>query len=76
MRRGANYGWPDSEGACSAPCTSPLFCYPHNGRDAAVTGGFVYHGTASSQRRTAVPTSTPTTPRTGSAGSPLTPAER
>ena len=28
-----------------APCTSPLYSYPHNGRDAAVTGGFVYHGT-------------------------------
>ena len=24
---------------------SPLFSYPHNGRDAAITGGFVYHGT-------------------------------
>jgi glucose/arabinose dehydrogenase len=42
--RGANYGWPDSEGPCSAPCTSPLYSYPHNGRDASVTGGFVYHG--------------------------------
>jgi glucose/arabinose dehydrogenase len=44
--RGANYGWPDSEGPCAAPCTSPLLSYPHAGRDAAVTGGFVYHGTA------------------------------
>ena len=26
-------------------CTSPLYSYAHNGRDAAVTGGFVYHGT-------------------------------
>ncbi len=42
---GANYGWPDSEGPCSAPCVSPIYFYPHNGRDAAVTGGFVYHGT-------------------------------
>jgi glucose/arabinose dehydrogenase len=42
--RGANYGWPDSEGPCSAPCTSPLYSYPHNGRDASITGGFVYHG--------------------------------
>jgi PKD repeat protein len=42
---GANYGWPNSEGPCSAPCTSPIYFYPHNGRDAAVTGGFVYHGT-------------------------------
>jgi glucose/arabinose dehydrogenase/PKD repeat protein len=43
--RGANYGWPDSEGTCSPPCQSPLFSYPHNGRDASITGGFVYHGT-------------------------------
>gem|GEM_PF-698801 len=42
---GANYGWPNSEGPCAAPCTSPIYSYPHNGRDAAVTGGFVYHGT-------------------------------
>jgi glucose/arabinose dehydrogenase len=42
---GANYGWPNSEGSCSAPCTSPIYSYPHNGRDAAITGGFVYHGT-------------------------------
>ena len=42
---GANYGWPDSEGNCSSPCTSPVFSYPHNDRDAAITGGFVYHGT-------------------------------
>jgi glucose/arabinose dehydrogenase len=42
--RGANYGWPNSEGPCSAPCTSPLYSYPHNGRDASITGGFVYHG--------------------------------
>ncbi len=42
---GANYGWPNSEGNCSAPCTSPLYFYPHNGRDASITGGFVYHGT-------------------------------
>ena len=43
--RGANYGWPDSEGQCSAPCTSPLYDYEHNGTNAAITGGFVYHGT-------------------------------
>ena len=42
---GANYGWPNSEGPCSGQCTSPLYWYPHNGRDAAITGGFVYHGT-------------------------------
>ena len=42
---GANYGWPDSEGNCSSPCTSPVFSYPHDDRDASITGGFVYHGT-------------------------------
>jgi glucose/arabinose dehydrogenase len=42
--RGANYGWPDFEGDCPAPCTSPLYTYEHNNRDACVTGGFVYHG--------------------------------
>jgi glucose/arabinose dehydrogenase len=42
---GANYGWPDFEGPCPSPdCTSPIYSYPHNGRDAAITGGFVYHG--------------------------------
>ncbi len=41
---GANYGWPNNEGPCASPCQSPLFSYPHNGRDAAITGGFVYHG--------------------------------
>jgi glucose/arabinose dehydrogenase/PKD repeat protein len=43
--RGANFGWPNSEGPCSPPCTSPLYDYEHNGRDASVTGGFVYRGT-------------------------------
>ncbi len=42
---GANYGWPNSEGTCSGACTSPLYFWPHNGRDSAVVGGFVYHGT-------------------------------
>lgn len=42
---GADYGWPSSEGNCSLPCTSPLYAYRHNGRDASITGGFVYHGT-------------------------------
>jgi glucose/arabinose dehydrogenase len=42
---GANYGWPNYEGPCPAPCTSPIYSYPHNGRDASITGGFVYHGT-------------------------------
>ncbi len=49
--RGANYGWPDVEGTSSDPAfTNPIYSYPHtdamdpNGRDAAITGGFVYHG--------------------------------
>ena len=43
--RGANYGWPDVEGPCSAPCTNPLYSYIHNGNGSSITGGFVYHGT-------------------------------
>ena len=44
---GANYGWPDCEnGTCGNPAFTPaLYSYAHNGRDAAITGGFVYHGT-------------------------------
>jgi PKD repeat protein len=44
--RGANYGWPDCEGPCSdTRYTDPLYSYRHDGRDAAITGGFVYRGT-------------------------------
>jgi glucose/arabinose dehydrogenase/PKD repeat protein len=46
--RGANYGWPICEGfSCgSNPAyTSPIYAYAHNGRDASITGGFVYRGT-------------------------------
>ena len=44
--RGANYGWPNVEGTSSnSAYTNPIYSYPHNGRDAAITGGFVYHGT-------------------------------
>ncbi|MCV7071961.1 PQQ-dependent sugar dehydrogenase, partial [Mycobacterium rufum] len=44
--RGANYGWPNVEGNSTNPAyTSPIYSYPHLGRDAAITGGFVYHGT-------------------------------
>ena len=43
--RGANFGWPDCEGACGTPgFTSPIYAYPHAGRDACVVGGFVYRG--------------------------------
>ena len=44
--RGANYGWALCEGQCGVPgTTNPLYSYPHSGRDACVTGGFVYRGT-------------------------------
>jgi glucose/arabinose dehydrogenase len=44
--RGANYGWPNVEGNSTNPAyTNPIYSYPHNGRDASITGGFVYHGT-------------------------------
>jgi glucose/arabinose dehydrogenase/PKD repeat protein len=43
--RAANFGWPNSEGPCTGVCTDPIFFYPHNGRDACIVGGFVYHGT-------------------------------
>ena len=41
---GANYGWPNCESNCVAPYTNGIYSYAHNGRDAAITGGFVYHG--------------------------------
>src|SRR5262245_5308789 len=44
--RGANYGWPLCEGNCAVSgVTSPIFSYPHLGRDASITGGIVYRGT-------------------------------
>jgi glucose/arabinose dehydrogenase/chitodextrinase len=45
--RGANYGWPNIEAPNGNPAyTAPAYYYPHTGgRDAAITGGFVYHGT-------------------------------
>ncbi len=43
--RGANYGWPNVEGISNNPAyTNPIYSYAHLGRDAAITGGFVYHG--------------------------------
>jgi glucose/arabinose dehydrogenase len=41
---GANYGWPNCESNCVAPYTNGIYSYAHNGRDSAITGGFVYHG--------------------------------
>lgn len=44
--KGANYGWPNVETPDGNPAyTAPAYYYPHNGRDAAVVAGFVYHGT-------------------------------
>ena len=43
--RGANYGWPNVEAPTAPGYTAQLYYYPHNGRDAAVVAGFVYHGT-------------------------------
>ena len=52
-QRGANYGWPTvrRQRARPANITDPIYSYPHNGRDAAITGGFVYHGSAVSRAR-------------------------
>ncbi|HSX42846.1 MAG TPA: LamG-like jellyroll fold domain-containing protein [Candidatus Saccharimonadales bacterium] len=46
VKPGANYGWPNCEyGTCGNPAYTPaLYAYSHLGRDASVTGGFVYHG--------------------------------
>ncbi len=43
---GANFGWPLCEGPCAiSGVTGPVFSYPHLGRDASITGGFIYRGT-------------------------------
>jgi len=44
---GKNYGWPNCEfGTCGNPdYTAAIYAYHHLGRDASITGGFVYHGT-------------------------------
>jgi glucose/arabinose dehydrogenase/PKD repeat protein len=41
---GANYAWPNCEGNCGPQYQNPLYAYAHDGRDAAVVGGFVYRG--------------------------------
>ena len=63
--RGANYGWPDSEGPCSAPCRSPLYDYEHNGQTRPSRAGS-YTTAASSRRPCKETTSSPTTPGAGS----------
>lgn len=41
--RGANYGWPTCEGACSNPkFVNPVFSYPHAGSGKAISGGAFY----------------------------------
>ncbi|OAI55816.1 hypothetical protein AYO49_01065 [Verrucomicrobiaceae bacterium SCGC AG-212-N21] len=43
--RGANFGWPLSEGPSGdSNLTNPVFSYPHSGSDSGVMGGFVYRG--------------------------------
>lgn len=44
---GKNYGWPNCEfGTCGNPgYTAAIYDYHHFGRDASITGGFVYRGT-------------------------------
>ncbi len=44
-RAGGNYGWPLCEGPCATP-DPPIYSYAHGGRDASVTGGFVYRGSS------------------------------
>jgi glucose/arabinose dehydrogenase/chitodextrinase len=43
-QRGANFAWPNCESNCPALYTNPIYSYPHNGRDSAITAGFVYRG--------------------------------
>jgi glucose/arabinose dehydrogenase len=41
--RGANYGWPDTEGATTDPrFDSPRYSYPHSGGACAIVGGAFY----------------------------------
>lgn len=43
IEKGANYGWPEVEGACSGCAyANPLYAYPHDGEGAAITMGPVY----------------------------------
>jgi glucose/arabinose dehydrogenase/regulation of enolase protein 1 (concanavalin A-like superfamily) len=43
--RGGNYGWPLTEGTCTANCAgliNPIYTYNHNGDSAAAVGGPIY----------------------------------
>ena len=42
---GANYAWPNYESNAPSPYTNGIYNYAHNGRDACIVAGFVYHGT-------------------------------
>lgn len=44
VARGANFGWPDTEGMTTDPrFTSPIYTYIHNGSDCAITGSAFYN---------------------------------
>jgi glucose/arabinose dehydrogenase/regulation of enolase protein 1 (concanavalin A-like superfamily) len=47
VQPGANYGWPQYEGNCGA-CgyANPVFAYPHNGLNSAISAMTVYDGAA------------------------------
>ena len=70
---GANYGWPDSEGPCSAPCTQPAVLVPAQRPRCRGHGRLRLPRNAVPEPATAAPTSTPTTPRTGSGACSSTP---
>ena len=44
-RRAPTTAGPTARARARPRAQSPLFSYAHDGRDAAITGGFVYHGT-------------------------------
>jgi len=47
---GANYGWPNCEGACVPPIPSfrdPIYQYPNDGSTCAITGGTFYNPSVS-----------------------------
>jgi glucose/arabinose dehydrogenase/regulation of enolase protein 1 (concanavalin A-like superfamily) len=48
---GANYGWPQYEGSCGG-CgfANPVFTYPHNGQNSALSAVALYNGTTFSAK--------------------------